>query len=146
MQENISDQLVKQKILTYLENQAAPRTFREIKNYLLLSKTDAIKQIAELFNDDKIGRSVIDGIPHYFFKQPENTMKIQPIQAYPANDGTLFTTEAEAIAHNIGLEQGPKIDEFMDYRNLDNKARGMQKSIITKWEVYKATDTKPIEM
>ena len=145
MQKNSSEQIIKQIILTYLQNQASPRTFKEIQNSLLLSKKE-IKQIGELFNDDKIGRLVIDGIPHYFFKQPENTMKIQPIQAYPANDGTLFTTEAEAIAHNIGLEQGPKIDEFMDYRNLDNKARGMQKSIITKWEVYKATDTKPIEM
>ena len=131
-----------QKILDYLHGQAVPRTAREIQNATLLTKNQVLIILKEFVDLDEIGILNVDGIPHYFpkpYQQDNTTMKLQAIQAFKAKDGTLFESEEQAIAHNIGIEHGPKIDEFMEFRNLDNKARGMQKSIITKWEIYKAS-------
>lgn len=131
-----------QKIIDYLQTQAVPRTLKEIQNHVLMDKQVLVQVLTTLIKNKTLKRVTLAEIPHYYlpttYQPTENIMKIQPIQAFKANDGTLFETENETIAHNIGLEHGPKIDEFLDYRKLDNKARGMQKSIITKWEVYKA--------
>lgn len=131
-------------ILAYLERQGRPRTFGEIFRAIGTHRENTRLALADMVNKQLISRHVSDGVSSYTImakKMETNTMtdkKIQPVQAFQANDGTLFSSEKEALAHNIGLEIIPTIRKHLDSKKMDKKAHGNQMAVILKWEVWKA--------
>ena len=67
---------------------------------------------------------------------------IQPVQAFTANDGTLFLNKSDALAHNVVLDLTPKIEFFFKETSVKKNTKGIYINVIRKWEIWKQSNEK----
>ena len=118
------------------------------ENLIELVKIDDINhyKVKEMIEQNTNKPKTITDIAKKLDTQPENidtsTNDIQSVQAYTANDGTLFLNKDDALAHNVILELSPKIDTFFKETAVKKNTKGIYINVIRKWEIWKQSNEK----